>query len=86
MSTILKTKFEWAIVKGTILVYSDKARFFRESLFFTETDKKLTPHQAMEIAKENNVSVNLQMLSTEDKTFVKGILIGHGVNEKNIIL
>ena len=85
MSTILKTKFGWAKVKDTILVYSDKARFFRESLLFTENDKVLTPHQAIELAKENSIYINLQMLSSDDKAFVKKILIEQGVSEKIII-
>ena len=85
MSTQLKTEFDWVKKNNTIVVYSDHARFFRDSLLFTEVDKKITPHQAIKMSIAENIKIDLRMLSSDKRTFVSEILIGHGVLTENII-
>ena len=85
MSTILKTKFKWAFMTKSVFVYSDKARFFRESILFTDKEFEVTPHQAIELSKPKDVAINLCMLGPTDRLFVTDILIKQNVKPELII-
>lgn len=86
MSTILKTEFDWVKKPNIIVVYSDHARYFRESLLFTSSEIPVTPHQAIKLSKSENIPIDLRMLSSERKHFVKDILLKNGVLENLIII
>lgn len=85
MGTFLKTDFDWVIKNNElIIVYSDHARYIRESLVANDFST-ITPHNAIKLCKAKNIKIDLRRVNTSDKLKIKNILIEQGIHSELIL-